>query len=37
MKQKEISKPIMMILNLKNPLVSIVYTKIFQRVKGLFD
>ena len=35
MNQKEQTKTFMMISNRKNPLVSMVYTKIFQRLKGL--
>ena len=33
MKRKELTKTFMMIYNLKNPLVFMVYTKIFQRFK----
>ena len=33
-KQKELTKTAMMILNWKNPLVSMVFTKIFQRFRG---
>ena len=36
MKRKELTKTFMMISNLKNPLVSMVYTKVFHRCKGLF-
>ena len=35
MNQKELTETFMMISNSKNPLVSIVYTKIFQRCNGL--
>ena len=34
MTQKELTKTFMMILNWKNPLVSMVYTPIIQRIKG---
>ena len=34
MRQKELTKWFMMISNLKNPLVSIVYTQTFYRFKG---
>ena len=35
MKRKELTTPFMVISNWKNPLVSMVYTKLFQRSKGL--
>ena len=35
MKRKELTKPFLMILILKNPLVAMVYIKTFQRRKGL--
>ena len=34
MNQKELTKTFMMILNLKNPLMSMVYAKLFQRFNG---
>ena len=34
MKRKEITKKLVMILNRKNPLVTMVYLKTFQRFKG---
>ena len=34
MKQKELTKTFMMISNWKNPLVPMVYTKIYQRLMG---
>ena len=33
MKRKELNKTFMLVLNYKNPLVSMVYTKLFQRCK----
>ena len=34
MKEKELSMTFMMVSNGKNPLISMVYTKVFQRFKG---
>ena len=35
MKLKEVTKSYMMISNLKKPLVSMIYTKVFQRFNGV--
>ena len=37
MNQKELSKTFMIISNLKNPLVYMAYTKLFQRFQGHVD
>ena len=37
MNKKELTKTFMIISNWKNPLISMVYTKVFQHFKGQFD